>query len=467
MSTRQHSSRDAFLENLRQSGLLSDAQLAEVAPKLPDSSRGRVVARALVELGLLTKFQAERILVGRTAGFQLGQYRILDQLGRGGMGRVFKAHHRTMNRTVALKVLAPAVMQSERARDLYLREVRAAAQLNHPNIVAAYDANEGDGRYYLVLEFVDGPNLEQLVRDNGPLPVSQACDYVRQAALGLQCAHERGMVHRDVKPGNLLLQRGGLDGKSPDVVKISDFGLARLQAPDAINDGEAPIGTIMTKENMVMGTPDYLSPEQARSLHSTDIRSDLYSLGCAFYFLLTGQVPFPGGKIVEKLVRHGTEKPKPVVELRPVVPAEVAAIVNRLMAKHPNDRFQTPAELAAALAPFAVSGATPWAPVGPQKPSADSIGATDVTRGGGSDPALAPASNEVSALANTVSNDQSPTPREAPPNLPELINVEPVTPGPLKHLGIGPLLAIVAALGLLGGMSIIGLILALLAYLRG
>src|SRR5262249_833102 len=217
--------RATFLAYLRQSGLLTEAQLADVLRNLPDTSRGRVVARTLVDLGVLTKFQAERLLVGRTQGFLLGQYRILDQLGRGGMGRVFKAEHRTMNRVVALKVLSPTVLKTDRARDLFLREVRAIAQLVHPNIVTAYDANETDGRFYLVPEYAHGPNLEQLVKAQGPLPYNQACDYVRQAAHGLACAHKLGMVHRDIKPANILVQR---KDNAHDLVKISDFGLARI-----------------------------------------------------------------------------------------------------------------------------------------------------------------------------------------------------------------------------------------------
>jgi eukaryotic-like serine/threonine-protein kinase len=465
MNTRQDVNREAFLANVRQSGLLSDAELGAVDAKLPESHRGRVVARALVDLGLLTKFQAERILVGRTAGFQLGQYRILDQLGRGGMGRVFKAQHRTMNRIVALKVLAPTVMKSERACELFLREVRAAAQLNHPNIVAAYDANECEGRYYLVLEYVDGPNLEQLVREQGPLPVSQACDFVRQTALGLLCAHERGMLHRDIKPANLLLQRGGLDGKSPDLVKISDFGLARLQAPNAKVDGEIDAAgrTILTKENTVMGTPDYLSPEQARNLHKADIRSDLYSLGCSFYHLLTGRVPFAGGKVMDKLIRHGTELPQAIAEMRPEVPGEVIAIVNRLMAKNPDDRFQTPAELVEALTPFAVGGSTAWAP---HSPVAADLDESDETSSFGSDPDLAPsASDDLSALVNTLSNDLSPTPPNAA--LPrKTISIELFEAEPKTGFNYGPILAIVAAFGLLGGMGLAGMLGALAVLLR-
>jgi serine/threonine-protein kinase len=332
-----------FLKNLRRSGLMTRQEIEDVLPRLPRSSRGRVVARSLVEMGLLTKFQAELLLAGRTNGFLLGQYRILEQLGQGGMGRVFKAVHQTMNRTVALKLLAPNLVQTPKARELFQREVRAAAKLNHANIVTAYDANQIEDRYFLVMEFVDGPNLDQLVRGQRPLPVSLVCEIIRQAANGLQYAHEMGMVHRDIKPANLLVQ---LAGPNQDLtVKILDFGLARLHEPGQEN---LPGG-----DRVIMGTPDFLSPEQATSLQDVDIRSDLYSLGCTFYFLLTGRVPFPKGTPLEKLERHKNEDPPPVEEIRPDVPAAVASIVRRLMAKYPPHRFQTPAELAAALVPFA------------------------------------------------------------------------------------------------------------------
>jgi serine/threonine-protein kinase len=358
--------RQTFLANLRQSGLVESVRLEEIVSQLPESNRGRVVARELVVRGLLTKFQAEMLLAGRTGGFLLGQYRILDQLGQGGMGRVFKAVHQTMHRIVALKVVTSQLVKTEQGRQLFLREVRAAARLMHPNIVTAYDANQIGDRHYMVMEFVDGPNLEQLVRQKGPLPVGQACDFIRQAANGLQFALENHMVHRDIKPANLLVQRAAGSARDTQcVVKILDFGLARLHQRDP--DDEPGPNTIVTKENAVMGTPDYVSPEQARDLHKVDIRSDLYSLGCTFYFLLTGQVPFPGGSTLEKLVRHGTEEPTPVTNLRPEVPAPVAAIVRRLMAKQPAERFQTPAELMAALAPFAVSSPGTWTDPDPDR----------------------------------------------------------------------------------------------------
>jgi serine/threonine-protein kinase len=305
-------------------------------------------------------------------------------------------------------VLAPTVIQSSRAVELFEREVRAAAKLIHPNIVTAFDSNAEHGHHYLVLELVEGPNLDQLVRQQGPLPVGLAAEYIRQVAHGLQCAHEAGMVHRDIKPANLLVHRRGPQDTTPGVVKISDFGLARLQGPDS---GSSPkLGTILVKENTVMGTPDYLAPEQARNFHKADIRSDLYSLGCTFYYLLSGKVPFPGGTSVEKLVRHGTEKATPLAKLRPDLPPAILAIVEKLMAKLPQERFQTPIELANALQPFAISGPTPWAqppmaipvdpPAGPG-PESCALGNLDVLDGTGT--------SDLSAMKNTEVHDPSPT----------------------------------------------------------
>ncbi len=364
MSVPRPVDRKTFLFNLKQSRLLTDEQFAEALAQLPESPNSLALAHFFVEKKWLTRFQAERLLAGRNTGFLLGHYRILDRLGRGGMGHVFKAEHRSLKRVVALKVLAPHLLDSERARVLFLREVRAFAQLVHPNVVAAFDANEENGHYYLVLEYVDGPNLDQLVRKQGPLSVGLACDYIRQTANGLQAAHALGMVHRDIKPSNLLVQRRGLDEDAPGLIKISDFGLARLGGAgelEASPVGEAG-GTILTKQNTVMGTPDFLSPEQTRDLHRADIRSDLYSLGCTFYFLLTGRPPFPGGSAVEKLIRHSAERPDRIDGFRDDVPDLVAAIVERLMNKSPEDRYQSPRELAEALQPFAVGGPTPWQP---------------------------------------------------------------------------------------------------------
>ena len=406
MAQLQPVDRQTFLANLRQSGLLEEREIAAVADQLPEDAKSKHVARALMNRGLLTKFQAERLLSGRPTAFVLGQYRILDKLGRGGMGHVYKAEHRTMNRVVALKVLSPKLIQSDRAQDLFLREVRAVARLVHANIVTAFDANRMGDRYYLVLEYVNGPNLDQLVRQQGPLPVGVACDFVRQVALGLQYAHEQGMVHRDIKPANILIQKDARTGQG--AVKISDFGLARLQEADTTED--VGMGTILTKENTVMGTPDFLSPEQARNLHHVDIRSDLYSLGCTFYYLLTGKVPFPGGTTLEKLIRHTTEAPEPVDKLRPELPADVTTIVERLMAKDPGDRFQTPAQLAAALEPLVAKDSGGWSTARPERFPSGEGDPQDAVAAAGSDSEIESISSVEAALAGTLLPDLSPTP---------------------------------------------------------
>ncbi|MFO0968975.1 MAG: serine/threonine-protein kinase [Gemmataceae bacterium] len=385
--------RNTFIEALRQSGLLTGKQFRKVLKQLPDRARPRTIARALVQTGVITKFQAEHLLLGRAKGFFLGPYRILALLGQGGMGRVYQALHQTMNRVVALKVLAPSVLKTSRARKLFQREVQAAAQLNHPNIVTAYDAGLIEGRHYLAMEFVDGPNLEQLVRAQGPLPIGQACEIIRQAALGLQSAHEHGMVHRDIKPANLLLQR--LKSATDYKVKILDFGLARLNESRAEGMGSE---TIMTPDNTVMGTPDFLSPEQARDLHAVDIRSDVYSLGCSFYYLLTGMVPFPGGSTLEKLVRHGKQDPTPAEDLRPGLIAPVGEILRKMMAKDRTQRFQTPDEVAEALEPYAELTTFIW-----QRPPTDA----EMRLESSGD---LPASRESEALVGTVPPQLAPTP---------------------------------------------------------
>lgn len=440
MASPQHVTREAFLSNLRESGLLSPTQFTEVIEHLPDSPRGRVLARSLVEMGLLTRYQAEQLLAGRSLGFFLGKYRVLEEIGKGGMGRVFKAIHQTMNRVVALKVLAPHYGRTDRAQRLFTREVQAIARLSHPNIVTAYDAGTVGNRDYLVMEFVDGPSLDLLVRQQGALPVGQACAFIRQAALGLQYAFEQGMVHRDIKPGNLLLGRES-DGRG--IIKVLDFGLARLVEPSPFEPGTGD--SILTRENVVMGTPDFVSPEQARSLHAADIRSDLYSLGCTFYFLLTGDMPFPGGTVLEKLIRHTTDMPVPLARRRPEVPAAVEAIVERLLAKDPKDRFQTPAELAVSLAPFAVD--LPVAIARPSsEPAATSPGPDEDLFG----PTPEAAPEQVSTLPPNFALTQHSTPLPRRPV---------VAPTPQDELRRRVLTAVGIAVGVIGALvGLIGLL---------
>ncbi|MEI6325319.1 MAG: serine/threonine-protein kinase [Gemmataceae bacterium] len=331
-----------FLVNLRKCGLLNGDQLARVGALELKGKDARALGRACIELGLLTQFQAERILNGKITGLILGQYRILEELGRGGMGRVYRAVHERMGRKVAIKVLSPQLMRSPKAQALFEREVRAISRLSHPNIVTAFDANVFEGRHFLVLELVDGPNLSQFLRKHGALNVDQSLEYAKQAALGLAHAHKRGLVHRDIKPGNLLISLEENDGKKvPGPVKISDFGLARLRDSSSGNAEESSLGV---EEHSVTGTPDYISPEQARDVHLADIRSDIYSLGCTFYQCLTAKPPFEGN-IIEKLIRHASEAPPNPKLVKPEIPDSVVLLLGRMMAKLPIQRFQTPHEL--------------------------------------------------------------------------------------------------------------------------
>jgi len=328
---------------LRQLQLLQPAQLDDVARKIESKKLdARTLAQELIEHGWLSPYQVNQLLQGRGKDLVLGKYVLLERLGEGGMGEVFKARHQKMGRIVAIKLIRKERLANKAAVERFHREIRSASQLSHPNVVHAFDADQVGGTHLFAMEYVEGVDLNKLVREKGPLPVEQASDCIRQAALGLQHAFEKGMVHRDIKPHNLLLAKaqGPL---SVGLVKILDFGLARMATDDSST-------LSLTKEGSVLGTVDYVAPEQARDSHAVDIRSDLYSLGCTFYFLLAGQVPFPGGEALEKLYKHGFEEAKPVEQVRRDVPAGVAGVIRKLMAKRPEDRFQTPAELAAVLA---------------------------------------------------------------------------------------------------------------------
>ncbi len=276
------------------------------------------------------------------------RYRVDRLLGQGGMGAVCLAEHRRMKRTVALKVINPALLTHPGALSRFQQEVRAAANLDHPNIVAAYDADQAEGLHFLVMEHVEGQNLADYLAAKGPLPVVEACEVIRQAALGLQHAHERGMVHRDIKPNNLMRTASGR-------TKVLDFGLARFACePGHATEGSEPTTAAhLTGAGSVLGTADYMAPEQARDSHEADRRSDIYSLGCTLYHLLTNRPPFPEGTAPEKLRRHSSDVPHRLSALRPETPPGLVRIVDRMMAKRPEDRYQTAAEVAVALAPYA------------------------------------------------------------------------------------------------------------------
>jgi WD40 repeat protein/serine/threonine protein kinase len=340
---------DTFVEAVRQHHLLDGGQVQEL---LRLSHTPGWDAHSLAQHALrrdwLTPYQINQLLHGRGASLEHGPYILLERLGEGGMGQVFKARHRRIDRIVALKVIRPDRLAHPEAVQRFRREVQTAAQLSHPNIVMALDADEVGGSHFFVMEYVEGIDLARLVKTKGCLPVDRACDYVYQAALGLQHVYESGLIHRDIKPSNLVLCQPRPAG--PSVVKILDLGLARAPVLSEV-DGASDL----TQQGALIGSPDFVSPEQAANPRAADIRADLYSLGCTFYHLLTAQVPFPDGTAIEKLFRHRLDEPPRVEKIRRDVPAEIGAIIRRLMAKRPEDRYQTPAEVAAALRPWVQS----------------------------------------------------------------------------------------------------------------
>jgi serine/threonine-protein kinase len=291
------------------------------------------------------------------------RYKILKELGAGGMGVVYKAEDRVMQRLVALKVMASHLTAKAGAVERFNKEVIAAARLEHQNIVRAYDKGEAGNLHFLVMEYLEGESLDHYVARKGPLPVHLACAFIRQAANGLQHAAEKGLTHRDIKPQNLMVLRKGQ-------IKVMDFGLARFVRNEE-EEAAAPAGRLpfgagkpvsdpLTNPNLIMGTPDYLSPEQARNSHAVDHRSDIYSLGCTLYFLLTGKPPFAHeSSLIDKLLGHTEGKVPSLRKARPDVPEGLIAVIKKMMAKKPDDRFQSASDVAVVLQPFTRPDAAP------------------------------------------------------------------------------------------------------------
>ncbi len=274
-----------------------------------------------------------------------GHYEVLGVLGHGGMGVVYKARHLKMNRLVAIKVLPPLQPQDSAAVARFEREIKAVARLAHPNIVAAHDADEVDGKHFLVLEYIDGTDLKSLVKSQGPLPVGQAVAFIVQAARGLDYAHAQGIVHRDVKPANLMVDQSG-------TVKVLDLGLARA---DARTGAQADL----TETGMLLGTVDYLAPEQAAGARDVDGRADIYSLGCSLYYLLTGRQLYDGDTVIEKVLAH---RERPIPSLRaacPDAPAGLEKVFARMVAKRPDDRYRTMAQVIVDLEVLLAATTTP------------------------------------------------------------------------------------------------------------
>ncbi len=334
-----------FIAVLRKSGLVeSDRLLRALNQSVPPETgwtSAEQIADHLIALNFITKWQAEKLLQGKHRGYFLGKYKLLSLLGKGGMSSVYLAEHLLMRRHCALKVLPAKRVDDSSYLERFHREAQAAASLDHPNIVRAYDVDhqeEGNRQiHFLVMEYVEGQSLQDLVPETGLASILDAAEYARQAALGLQHAHENGMVHRDIKPGNLLVDRNG-------VVKILDLGLARFFRVDEGNEA-----LTLRHDERVLGTADYLAPEQAIDSHSVDSRADLYSLGCTLYFMVTGRPPFNEGTLAHRLLAHQVKTPPAVESLRVDLPPTLAAMIRKMMEKKPADRFENAAAIEKSL----------------------------------------------------------------------------------------------------------------------
>ncbi len=338
------SNRSVFRSSALVSGLVSQSQLEQAESAVRRRSAGppvpvvqvsdELLSSALVEMGVLTSYQADQLRAGRTK-LNLGPYTITDWIGQGGMGQVFKAVHQVMGRECAVKVL-PLNKSTPQSIASFIREIRTQAQLDHEHLVRAYDAGHDGNVHYLVTEYVAGNDLRRLIRTNGPLTIRKAANVILQAARGLQHAHERGLIHRDVKPGNILVTPDG-------IAKVSDLGLAACMH-DPSEDPRA---------GKVVGTADYLSPEQIKTPSQVGAPSDIYSLGCTLYYAVTGKVPFPGGTTADKARRHCEETPWHPRRFNPDIPEEFVEIIADMMEKEVDARIQTSAEVVARLEPWA------------------------------------------------------------------------------------------------------------------
>jgi serine/threonine protein kinase len=334
---------DAFLGLVRQSGLIEpdrlDASLEQRYPVGQLPSEPKELATVLIRDGLLTSFQAHELLQGKFRGFTFGKYKVLERLGCGRNSNVFLCEQLTMRRKVVLKILPLAKAENPVALARFDREARAAGALHHPNIVHTYDSGQQQDLHFLVMEYVDGSNLQEIVEKFGPMAVDRAAAYMRQTAVGLQHLHQTGLIHRDIKPANILLDRRG-------IVKILDLGLARFfqDHKDLLTQQYDP--------KAILGTADYVSPEQAFHGQAVDTRTDVYSLGATFYFLLAGRPPFAGKAVAQKLLYQLTKDPIPLRTVRPEIPEKLAAVVEKMMAKDRDRRHQDAAAIVAALTPW-------------------------------------------------------------------------------------------------------------------
>lgn len=339
----------SFLKLLEMSGIVGKDELKPAIESINQKRKesgvpitAPALASHLIESGLITEWHSEYLLAGKYKGFFLGKYKLLSHLGTGGMSKVYLAEHKISGQLRAIKVLPSKKVDDKSYLDRFYLEARAAASLNHPNVVRMYDiCNEGK-THYMVMEYVKGQDLMEIVTKNGPLPFDEAAKHIMDAAEGLRHAHERELVHRDIKPANLLLT----EQKS---VKILDLGLA------LVNQDDAQSLTVLYNEK-VMGTADYLSPEQAVNSHNVDHRADIYSLGCTLYYLIAGHPPFPEGTLAQRIAKHQREEPQDLSEIRDECPAALIRICSKMMRKNADDRYQSAVEVKAALRKFLASG---------------------------------------------------------------------------------------------------------------
>ena len=391
-----------LLDYVKRSKLVPEDQLDEAVSELVSSHDGQlpddpaVLAQALVDRELVSRWQADNLLRGKYKGYFLGKYKLLGFLGSGGMSSVYLAEHTMMRRKQAIKVLPKKRLGDASYLDRFRLEALATAALDHPNIVRAYDIdNEGDV-HYLVMEYVAGRDLQAVVNSSGPLDFRDAANYVAQAAHGLQHAHDAGLIHRDVKPANLLLEATGR-------IKILDLGLALFS-----RDGEASL-TLLHNEN-VLGTADYLAPEQALSSHDVDSRADVYSLGCTLYYLLTGHPPFPEGTLAQRIAKHQSKMPPDIRQDRADCPPGIVSICFKMIQKDPKYRYQTMREVAEALEAWSLQHAqtTVANPIAKQSVAGENANGTGVDVSEASDetggPARAAAEASGSAAQATTSD---------------------------------------------------------------
>ncbi len=331
-------SKRRLLDLAKKSQLVEPEQIAALVHRLqsePEQNQPKdadQLADCMVQAGLLNRWQVDNLLKGKYKGFTLGKYKLLGHLGTGGMSSVYLAEHPIMERLVAIKVLPKRFVENPNYLERFQREARAVAALDHPNIVRAFDIDQDGSTHYIVMEYVEGRDLQKTVNEDGPLAAEDALEFVAQAALGIQHAHDAGLIHRDVKPANCLVDK-------KRCVKLLDLGLAMFSQDDR--------PSLSAKyDDSIVGTADYLAPEQARNSHKIDGRADIYGLGCTLYFLLTGRPPFPEGTIAERLLQHQSQEPTSLYKLQPQTPQSVVDLCRRMMKKSPQDRIQTATQVA-------------------------------------------------------------------------------------------------------------------------